>query len=251
MLIRGVQALLSSGAIFPLYIYPGDDCSAWSTLFNSIPANPNLPFTLIINPESGPGSDSVPDTTYQACITQALSLGSNVNTVGYVLTGYGERAPADVLEDINTYMNWPVAYRPSGIFLDETAATAEYLNQYTSYANQVRADDSSGSIVILDPGINVADPGFFSIADFIVTAEAFYDDFSFPDSLVINATEPAAKQIVILHDAPSTLPTALIDDLTSAGIASTFITSMPQASAYNTTPPYWESFCAELTSSQS
>ncbi|KIK61904.1 hypothetical protein GYMLUDRAFT_243069 [Collybiopsis luxurians FD-317 M1] len=246
--LHGTRALVSTGAIFPLYIYPDDGCSAWTTLFDSITANPTLPFTLVINPDSGPNGL---DSTYEACISQLLALGSNVKAIGYVRTGYATRSSSDVLDDVSTYLNWPTSYRPSGIFFDETNATSDHFDLYSTYAAQVRQDISSGSTVILNPGINVADSDYFSIADFIVTAEQFYDDFSFPGSLIINSAEPASKQVVILHDGPSTLPTSVIDQLTSGGIASTFITNEPQASAYNTTPSYWEEFCEELVSSQS
>ncbi|KAJ7777885.1 Spherulation-specific family 4 [Mycena maculata] len=254
--ISGTQALLPSGAIVPLYIYPTDStggvCATWTTYLNSITDNPDLPFYLVINPDSGPGADATPSSDYTACLPTVLALGSNVKLIGYVLTGYGVgRSSTDVLADVATYLNWPVSYRPTGIFFDETAATSEFLSQYTTYVNQVRTDIPSDSTVILNPGVNVADDSYFSIADFIVTVEDFYDDFSFPGSLVVNATEPASQQAVILHDAPSTLPAALIDAMTAAGIGASFITSEPQAVAYNTTPPYWASFAAELTASQS
>ena len=163
---HGTRALVSTGAIFPLYIYPGDGCSAWTTLFDSyvflfrataysqdpvllsrITANPTLPFTLIINPDSGPGASSVPDSNYQACIPRALALGSNVKTVGYVHTGYGTRSSSDVLADVSTYLNWPTSYRPSGIFFDETNATSDNFGLYSSYAAKVRQGIPSGSTV--------------------------------------------------------------------------------------------------------
>ncbi|KIK61905.1 hypothetical protein GYMLUDRAFT_72957 [Collybiopsis luxurians FD-317 M1] len=249
--LDGSQALVLTGAIFPLYIYPGDSCSAWTTLFNSITNNPTLPFTLVINPDSGPGANSVPDSNYQTCIPRALALGSNVKTVGYVHTGYGTRSSSDVLADVSTYLNWPTSYRPSGIFFDETNATSDNFGLYSSYAAKVRQGIPSGSTVILNPGVNVADSDYFSIADFIVTAEQFYKKFSFPSSLIINSTEPASKQIVLLHDGPATLPTSLVDQLTSGGIGSTFITNKRQANAYSSFPSYWEQFCEELVGSQS
>ncbi|KAF5384454.1 hypothetical protein D9757_014005 [Collybiopsis confluens] len=243
--LRGVKA---TGAIFPLYIYPNDDCSAWSEVFSSITANPTLPITLIINPNSGPTTD--PNYPY-TCFQQAKTLSSNLRTVGYVPTGYGTgRTSSAVLADVSTYLNWPTAYRPSGIFFDETNATSDFFNLYSTYASSVRQSIPSGSIVILNPGTNVADSRFFSIANAIVTSEQFYDDFSFPSSLIINSAEPASKQIVILHDGPSTLPTSLIQQLSAGGIASTFITNEPQADAYNNVPSYWEQFVDELANLQ-
>ncbi|KAF5384633.1 hypothetical protein D9757_007531 [Collybiopsis confluens] len=265
--LRGVKA---TGAIFPLYIYPNDDCSAWSEVFSSITANPTLPITLIINPNSGPTTD--PNYPY-TCFQQAKTLSSNLRTVGYVPTGYGTgRTSSAVLADVSTYLNWPTAYRPSGIFFDETNATSDFFNLYSTYASSVRQSIPSGSIV------SVEDLTFeltFDVTDFVYVhrssltrartwpipgsspspmplspRNSFYDDFSFPSSLIINSTEPASKQIVILHDGPSTLPTSLIQQLSAGGIASTFITNEPQADAYNNVPSYWEQFVDELANLQ-
>ncbi|KAE9393134.1 hypothetical protein BT96DRAFT_979084 [Gymnopus androsaceus JB14] len=237
LLFLSAQALYPTAAIFPLYIYPDTDCTAWTTLFDSITANPNLLFYVIINPDSG-------------CVPKLLALGDNVKIVGYVLTGDGTRDSSEVLADIATYMAFPTTYRPSGIFFDETSATSEFLAEYTTYAEQVRSDVTSDSIVILNPGTNVADTSYFSIADFIVTAEQFYDDFDWPSSLVIDSTNPVGQQIVILHDGPTTLPASLMQEMVEGGIAATFITSVAQDTAYETIPPYWEEECAELTSLQ-
>ncbi|KAE9399233.1 hypothetical protein BT96DRAFT_1019687 [Gymnopus androsaceus JB14] len=240
-----LSAQASTAAIFPLYIYPDTDCTAWTTLFDSITDNASLQFYVVINPNSGPSNFN---SDYQACVPELLALGENVIIVGYVLTGYGTRDSSDVLADIATYMAFPTTYRPSGIFFDETSATSEYLDKYTTYAEQVRSDVTSDSVVILNPGTNVADTSYFSIADFIVTAEQFYDDFDWPSSLAIDSANPVGQQIVILHDGPTTLPTSLIQEMVEGGIAATFITSVAQDSAYKIIPPYWEDECAELTS---
>lgn len=108
--------------------------------------NPDLLFYVIINSNSGPGNF---DTTYQACVPELLALGDNVKVVGYIYTGYGTRDSSDVLDDIATYMAWPTAYRPTGIYFDETLATSEHLDDYTTYAEQVRSDVTDGSIVSL------------------------------------------------------------------------------------------------------
>ncbi|KAE9399232.1 hypothetical protein BT96DRAFT_920310 [Gymnopus androsaceus JB14] len=242
-----LSARASIAAIFPLYIYPDDGCTAWTTVFNSITTNPNLVFYIIVNPDSGPDDF---DSNYQACVPKLLALSHNVKTVGYVDTANGERASSDVLADIATYMAFPTTYRPSGIFFDDTTATSKFLSAYTTYANQVRADVPNDSIVIFNPGETVTDTAFFSIANFIVTFEDFYDDFSFPSSLVINSANPVGQQIVLLHDGPTTLPTSLIQEMAAAGIAATFITSIDNDDAYETVPPYWAQECAELTSLQ-
>ncbi|KAF5347220.1 hypothetical protein D9758_011086 [Tetrapyrgos nigripes] len=195
----------STGAIFPLYIFPGDPgiCAGWSAVLDSISANPTLPFYLIVNPNSGPVD--TPDPGYQSCIPQVRSLSDNVKVVGYVATGYGSKASSDVLNEVTTYMNWDVSYRPTGIFFDETNATADHVQLYTSYAAQVRQDVPGDSFVILNPGIPVSVDDYFTISDMIVTTETFFDDFD-PASLEISGTKPASKQAVILHTGPQPFP---------------------------------------------
>jgi hypothetical protein len=57
-------------------------------------------------------------------------------------------------------------------------------------------------------------------------------------------SEPVSKQAVILHDAPSTLPTSTVTQLTSTdGINRIFITDALEATnPYDTFPSYWTSF---------
>ncbi|KAK7460534.1 hypothetical protein VKT23_009255 [Stygiomarasmius scandens] len=244
----GVSAQLTTGAIFPLYINPGGtSCSGWSEIIDSISANPTLPFYLIVNPNSGPVAN--PDSGYQTCIPRVRSLSDNVRVVGYVATGNGNKSPDAVANEVETYMGWGAAYRPTGIFFDEVSATTGNVQLYSSYASQVRQDFGSDSFVILNPGVPVSVDDYFDFADLIITTENFYNDFN-PSSLQISATKPASKQAVLLHTGPQSLPTSLIDQLTGLGIGALFITNMDQADAYDTVPSYWSEFCAELVSSQ-
>ncbi|KAK7460544.1 hypothetical protein VKT23_009264 [Stygiomarasmius scandens] len=245
-LYHGVSAQLTTGAIFPLYIYP-TSCASWSAVIDSVSANPTLPFYIIINPSSGPVQ--VPDPGYQECIPELTSGSDNVVTVGYVRTQYGNRASSDVIADVETYMGWDAAYRPTGIFFDEVNATADHVQLYSDYAAQVRQDVSGDSTVILNPGIPVSVDDYYGIADLIVTTETFFDDFD-PSSLPISQSEPASQQAVVLHTGPQTLPTSFIDEMTGLGIGALYITNMNLANAYNTTPSYWGEFCEELVDSQ-
>ncbi|KIP10724.1 hypothetical protein PHLGIDRAFT_65173 [Phlebiopsis gigantea 11061_1 CR5-6] len=175
---------LATGIIVPVYIFPDQapSCSAWEPLISAIAANPTIPFFLIINPDSGPGggAGSQPDpTSYQGCIPE-LKSHPNVKTVGYVLTGFGSRSQSDVNSDVATYAGWASAYRLDGVFFDEVDPTSDLLSLYTTYAQDARQSFGDGDgLVILNPGSNVQDIGYFPIADQIVTAENFFDDFRY------------------------------------------------------------------------
>ncbi|KAJ7085209.1 Spherulation-specific family 4 [Mycena belliarum] len=247
LVLRPALALLSKGVIFPLYIYPGDECAAWAPVFTAATANPTLPFLVIANPDSGPGAvaNTQPDSNYQTCLTN-LTAHANVRSIGYVATGYGTRASAAVEADIATYAQWSAAYRPSGIFFDETEATPAFEALYRSYAAAVHSSTlGSSAFVAFNPGV-VPDAAFYGFADLIVSAEDFYQDFSTSD-LTINATAPAAKQAVILHAGPSATPVDLVRQLTGQlGIRYIFITD----AEYTSIPKDWLNFCANVAAAQ-
>jgi hypothetical protein len=134
------QATCAAGILFPFYIYPSkvNSCDQWTPMITALNDHPDLPFTLIINPDSGPGSGSTPDSQYQDCLpTLRGTMNSNVLLIGYVYTSYGTRSSSDVEADISTYNNWPSSYKPDGIFFDEVPTNLSYANTYSSYVDYV------------------------------------------------------------------------------------------------------------------
>lgn len=97
-------------------------------------ATSDLNYTIIINPDSGPGNSSLPNEDYLPAI-QKLNSFPNAHTVGYVRTNYSNRPIDDVLQDIATYSGWANSSQGiemHGIFFDEavheyTAEAAEYM----------------------------------------------------------------------------------------------------------------------------
>lgn len=80
-MVRALQVL------FPLYIYPTDcavsrDVCAWNPLFDALDAFPTLQFNVVVDPNSGPGDDTLPDSNYVAAVA-ALNAYPNVQTIGY------------------------------------------------------------------------------------------------------------------------------------------------------------------------
>jgi hypothetical protein len=144
---------LASSIILPLYIYPMQN--SWEPLYNAcvfrkdrplkhrkelifhrLNATSDTNYTIIVNPESGPGNDSLPNDDYLPAI-QRLNAFSNARTVGYVRTNYTSRPLADVLQDISTYSGWAngsQGIQMHGIFFDEavhvySAEAAEYMKE--------------------------------------------------------------------------------------------------------------------------
>lgn len=161
-----------------------------------ITAHPTLPFYVIINPQSGPVP--TPDSNYQACIPR-LKASSSVTVVGYVPTGFGTASIDTVNSDTAEYAAWGSAYRPQGIFFDEVSPTAGFLSKYTNWTSTAKARFNSGNgyvrstllmcrmlltdlidKIILNPGTSVgSETAYFTLANQIVTAENFYNDFRY------------------------------------------------------------------------
>ena len=187
--------------VVPLYIYPTPN--AWDPLYTAIRNNPTAAFTVIINPNSGPGTSKNPPSDYASAIKQ-LRATAGVNQilelVGYVATGYGKRSAAKVQADVAKYAGWQDAVRPDGIFFDETSTQTKWLKRYAEYTDLVKntnwaktsASKSTSSakfsqkatnvqrsaITILNPGTWPEDKGFFTIsADHIVVYEDKLSNF--------------------------------------------------------------------------
>ena len=113
--------------------------------------HPNLNFTAVVNPASGPGDTPEPDGNYTRDIPRLNSY-PNIRTVGYVSTVWTNRNISLALADISTYSKWATnATIPNlgmwGIFLDETPATwtAESQEYLENIASAIRSDAGLGS----------------------------------------------------------------------------------------------------------
>ncbi|KAG8689919.1 hypothetical protein FRC11_014898 [Ceratobasidium sp. 423] len=233
------RAALASGIIFPLYIYPGTNCAGWTPLINAITNHPDLPFWVVVNPASGPGAaNSQPDTNYQACIPQLHPAANpNVKVLGYVPTGFGSRAQSAVEADITTYSQWGAAYRPNGIFFDETSATSENQALYSGYSSFAKSQ-ISGATVTLNPGV-AAPAAYYEFSDQIITREDAYNSFS-PSQYAISSSTPAAKQAIILHTTGSTLPACMVNATVRVdNIGAVYFTDDVLPNPYDTFPSYW------------
>ncbi|EMD33552.1 hypothetical protein CERSUDRAFT_76298 [Gelatoporia subvermispora B] len=229
MYLAHALSVAASGIFLPLYVFPaisGDPraCPAWTNVFDAISDNPSLPFYIVINPDSGPGAaGSQPSTSYQDCIP--LLKAANVKLLGYVDTAEGGRAPSAIEADVTTCAGWESTYSMDGIFFDDVSGQEGDLSMYETWSTFAK-DSINGGDGHSNPGDYPAS-GYFSIADFIVVVENFYDDFS-TDDIVISSTEPASQQVVLLHDGPSSVPTAVVAELVGTDhLAAIYITSSP------------------------
>jgi hypothetical protein len=88
----------------------------------SLELRPDINFTIVVNPKSGPGDGPGPDERYTSAVKRLNSY-ANVQTVGYVRTGYASRNLSDVVDEINIFSGWSDVSSElamQGIFLDES-----------------------------------------------------------------------------------------------------------------------------------
>lgn len=252
--IQGVLGLLPSGAILPLFIDPEDDCSGWSTVIGSAQEAGIVAFYIAVNPANGPGPHKQPKQKFQTCIAKLLSAtaqNNNVKLLGYVDTRFGKRSSHQVFHDIDTYSGWNNAYRPIGIYFDNVPTDSDSVELYQTFADRVRHDFNSSSLVILNPS-SLPSSGFFTFSDIIITINTFFDNFTI--SQIQNSTEtPSRKQAVILHDGPLQLGLdwQIVDEISAiADVAASLITNASLSQEFNVSPSDFSTFCGLLIGSQ-
>ncbi|KAJ7278940.1 Spherulation-specific family 4 [Mycena rebaudengoi] len=202
-----IQAL---AVILPLYIYPGSNCNAWSSVSTAVSAHASTQFYIVINPSDGPGRG---DSVYAACV-ETLRPFSNVVLLGYVIAG------SSALSDIDQYAD---TYKPAGIFFDGTPASAGGVSTVENYVSHARSKGFSFNA--LDPGQSV-DAAYYPLVDLVNTYESSYSSFSV-GSLSSSSSTPRSKQTVILTNAPASGSySSVISQLQDAGVAAVYITDV-------------------------
>jgi hypothetical protein len=208
-------------------------------LENRIEAHPNLNFTVIINPASGPGETQYPNANYTTQITRLNSY-QNVQTVGYVRTGYATNNLTDVITQVETYGGWSnksVSLAMHGIFCDEAPHQfSEDAAQYMRTLNNAIKSTSGllgNRLVIHNPGV-VPDPVFYDAnTDVTVVFEENYDLWDVRESAI--ADNPSNSSLMV-HSLP---------DL-SEGELEGFVGELAKKAEYlfltSNTADYYESF---------
>ncbi|KAL5339249.1 Spherulation-specific family 4 [Aspergillus crustosus] len=197
----------------PLYVYPAP--GAWDPLLNVISAHPDVNFTIVVNPGSGPGPNSLPDSNYTKEVPKLAAHG-NARLLGYVHTTYATRNISLVRRDIETYAAWPtIGADPNlavrGIFFDETPQQYDvdafvYLEELTSV---VRSTPGLGpdNLVFHNPGV-IPDSRYLSTADSTVVFEAAYDTFQQRNGAKLFEAIPDSSRsqlCAVIHSVPASV----------------------------------------------
>ena len=178
-----LQAQTRTGLLIPMYVYPADiqTNEAYNRLIDLKRRYETVPFWVIVNPASGPGTQV--DPNYTRAIDRLVGAGCVV--LGYVSTSYAKRPATEIEEDIH---RWVEFYpRTHGLFFDEMnyedrEESAEYQRSLKDYASK------AGFWPI------VANPGTDTPGRFFDTAAA--------DVFVVHEGDTYPEQKRILDDRP-------------------------------------------------
>lgn len=86
---------------------------------------PDVNFLVVVNPNSGPGTEPLPGKDYAREVPR-LNAFPNVHAVGYVRVDYCRKPLADACAEIDRYARWrrhpdaPPGLHVEGIYVDET-----------------------------------------------------------------------------------------------------------------------------------
>ncbi len=154
------QACTSHHAsLIPAYVAPHE--------LNELVRRSSPSALVIVNPDNGPGV--VIQKAFVEAIVRLRRAGLRV--LGYVPTDYARRDPSIVRSEIDRYAAW---YRVSDIFVDEVSSAEAELPYYAALSASLRT--SPGRLIVFNPGM-VPAPGYFDLADIVVTFEGRYADY--------------------------------------------------------------------------
>eukprot|EP00752_Nemacystus_decipiens_P003608 g3325.t2 len=121
--------------------------------------NSTVSFSVVINPNSGPGD--LPEEVYTAGMNDLINAG--VEVLCYVPTGFGSTDVSNVTADIDTY-EWFYPSLCGGYFFDEGPGTENNTWKYTDYYSHAQAVSGPDSTVVVNPGIRPHD-SLYNIGD--------------------------------------------------------------------------------------
>lgn len=131
--------------LIPLYIYP--EGNNWQPLWTAASDHPNVNFTVIVNPNTGPGDQLCGGADYKSVMETIRDEYDNIQTLGYVHTATefncgdgGDICPTtmpigELNKNVQKYIDWNSdecgGLAPDGIFFDESPYEAD--EKFISY----------------------------------------------------------------------------------------------------------------------
>ena len=214
--------------IFPLYLYPGDNGTAWSDVTSTIDAYPGVQWQIVVNPNSGPGTSSYPSDPNIIGGLAKLNSYSNVNTVGYVDTAHGQKDVSSVNAETDVYASW-AGYSANisigGIYFDDVSSeeSSSMYSYYETVAAHARSSMKSSARVVFNPGYR-APTQLFSYADTMVEFEDSLANYQSEDIIGQIPTQFRGQSALQIYDTPEgTDVGSLISTMAQSGIEAVYL----------------------------
>lgn len=187
---------LATKMLLPLYQYPS--ATAYSSVYATIEANPQLFFQIILNVDSGPGGPK-PDAAF-ADAASKMTAYPNVELLGYLHCGYGAASPDQVAKNASDWAAWN-AYAGAtvsinGIFFDETpnsqgsAGADDVAFMQTLVGSAKSAFGTHAYIGMFNPGSAIEHEEYWTLADYNVIFEDVASAYS---DAILTTNIPAGK----------------------------------------------------------
>lgn len=223
----------SLSILLPLYICPSSSASAWIPFFNAIKANPKVNWLVIVNLDSGPGTNaSLPsDPNFITGISQLNSF-PNVYILGYVDTAFTHRSIDAVDKDVAVYASWSAHTAAnvsiSGIFFDDVNNTAsssvyKHMQSVSSYA--YKTVPSAITKVVFNPGA-IAPKQLFRYCDILVENEDSYSSYRSATTIKSIPSHYRSQSAILAYNFPRAANVAsLVHTMKSYGIGAVYFTA--------------------------
>lgn len=230
--LLGAPNANAEGMLVPSYIYPsGSGATQWNALATAAKSTPT---TVILNPNSGPGTTQ--DANYVAAVAKVHAAGGKV--IGYISSSYTNRSLSAVVQDINTYLT---LYQVDGFFIDEMTAdsTTAHIQFYQSVYNYIKGL-SPNYTVTGNPGTNV--PEIYAslpVADQLVVFEDSAKHYTSYAPQAWQANYPTSRFAHIVYAASATQMQTFVQNASNKGAANVFITNKTLPNPYGVLPTYW------------
>lgn len=225
----------------PAYFYPSQPTSQWNTAVSDAPLPTTTARILIMNPSSGPGKSLNQD--YVKAVNTIHAAGANFLVFGYVYSKYGKRSLSAVESDIDKYYSW---YAVDGIFIDETASAASYVNSYYQVlANYITAK-KSGSGVMLNPGV-YPDQSYLNISvpsNSLFIVNVFEDAYSNYVNAAVPSwafSYPSSKFSHLVYSTTSAQMSNAVALSQQRNVLWVYVTDLGLPNPWNALPSYWSS----------
>jgi len=197
----------------------------------------------------GPGT-GIPDTNYIDGIAMLNSY-SNVQTFGYIYSGYGSRPVSSMKEDIDVYQLWN-KYTASdihidGVYLDGAPSKTKYLADLEDVAKYAKSTLTGGQLLYMNPARPV-EASFYSAADYINAFEDMAATVNGNGGIQTVPPSVVSKSSVIIHDYTSNDTQLKIDTcaLVNSGFAGGLITN--NNGDFNSFGSDWAAYVADVAS---